>query len=309
MTILVTGASGFIGGHVVSQLAKQKAYRIIATGRSNTDRFHAFEQVQYVSCDLSHPVPKQACDVCIHVAGLADDQSTAEQLEQNNVVATERLLQAIPQCKVFIYISSASVYNFADGKIKHEHDATLEADLSSYGRSKLTAEFRLKESNIPSVYIVRPRAVYGPGDRVLMPRILKLVRQRRIVVPGAFHALSSLTHVQNLFEAIRCCVEQAKPGHHTYNIADSTTYRLKEVIGAIAHRKYNHKNFMHVPMPIVKASLYLQQALGKKSVVTEQSLNYMTQDSVLAIDKAQTELGYTAAFNFFSSLEQLDMGR
>jgi nucleoside-diphosphate-sugar epimerase len=307
MTILVTGASGFIGGHVVTQLAKNTTHRIIATGRSKTDRFKSIERVEYISCNLSQPIPEQLCDVCIHAAGLADDQSSSEQFERNNVEATVRLLRAIPSCKVFIYISSASVYNFSDGKIKSETDAQIDETISLYGRSKLSGELKIKESGFPSVYILRPRAVYGPGDRVLMPRILKLIRQRRILVPGPFNALTSLTHVQNLYEVIHSCIQQAQPGQHIYNIADQSVYRLKEVIGTIAQRKYNHKNFVHVPMPIVTTLMRLQQALGKKSVVTQQSLNYMTQDSVLSIEKAQAELGYRAAFNFFSSLDQLDI--
>jgi nucleoside-diphosphate-sugar epimerase len=307
MTILVTGASGFIGGHVVAQLARTRAHRIIATGRSLTDRFKTMERVDYFPRDLRQTFPDTSCDVCIHAAGLADDQSKAEQFEQNNVEATVRLLQAIPSCKVFIYISSASVYDFSDGKVKTEADAQLDTTTSQYGRSKLNGELKVKASGIPSVYILRPRAVYGPGDRVLLPRILKLIRQRRIFVPGAFNALTSLTHVQNLYEGIQACIQQARPGQHTYNIADQSVYRLKEVIGAIAHRKHNHQNFVHVPLPIVKASMSIQQALGKKSVVTQQSLNYMTQDSVLSIDKVQAELGYRANFNFFSSLDQLQI--
>jgi hypothetical protein len=73
------------------------------------------------------------------------------------------------------------------------------------------------------------------------------------------------------------------------------------------HYQYQHNNFVHVPIPIIKVSMYGQRFLGKKPVVTEQALNYLTQDSILSIDKARTELDYTAAFNFFSSLEHLDI--
>src|SRR5688572_25028502 len=107
MTILVTGASGFIGGHVVAQLASDSAHRIIATGRSRTARFKPMDRVDYIPCDLSQTFPDTACHVYIHPAGLADDQATAQQFEQNNVEATSRLLQGIPSCKVLIYISSA----------------------------------------------------------------------------------------------------------------------------------------------------------------------------------------------------------
>src|SRR5687767_10631493 len=111
MKILVTGASGFIGGYVAMELAKIPGNQIIATGRSATNRFKDFRTIEYQKLDLTGNLPELPCDVCVHSAGLADDKSTHQQLEQANVLATSNLIRALKNCKCIVYISSASVYD------------------------------------------------------------------------------------------------------------------------------------------------------------------------------------------------------
>jgi nucleoside-diphosphate-sugar epimerase len=150
MKILVTGASGFIGGNLVELLAADERNDIVATGRSFTNKFDPYPNVAYFQQDLSVAVPDQSCDVCIHCAGLADDRSSIEQFITHNVKATENLLHAVRHCKVMIFISSASVYDFADGKVKFEEDAHMSDQISLYGQSKLLAEEAIGASGIRS---------------------------------------------------------------------------------------------------------------------------------------------------------------
>jgi nucleoside-diphosphate-sugar epimerase len=135
MKILVTGASGFIGGNLVEMLAADEQNDILATGRSLTNKFDPYPNVTYFQQDLSVAVPDQNCDVCIHCAGLADDRSSIEQFITHNVKATENLLHAVRHCKVLIFISSASVYDFADGKVKFEEDAHMSTTFLYMGRA------------------------------------------------------------------------------------------------------------------------------------------------------------------------------
>jgi nucleoside-diphosphate-sugar epimerase len=307
MKILVTGASGFIGGYVAMELAKIPGNQIIATGRSATNRFKDFRTIEYQKLDLTGNLPELLCDVCVHSAGLADDKSTHQQLEQANVLATSNLIRALKNCKCIVYISSASVYDFTDGKPKSEEDASLTNSISDYGRSKLMGEEVVRQSGIPSIYVLRPRAVYGPGDRVLMPRILKLVGKRRTVLLGPVQSISSMTHVHNLYEAIGKCINRAQFGVCIYNIADKETYRLKDVFAEISFLKYNHRNFFHVPMFVVNAVIATTKLLSIKSVLTRQSVNYLNQDSVLRIGKAIQELGYSPELDFFNSKDSLDL--
>lgn len=305
MKILVTGASGFIGGYVVKEFAKNSSYSIIATGRSFTSEFDTLSNVSYLQADLAQHFPETSCDVCIHCAGLADDRATSQELERNNVEATNRLLHSLNNCKTFIYISSSSVYDFEDEQVKTEDDATLNSNLSLYGLSKLKSEDLVKKSRIPSIYILRPRAVYGPGDRVLMPRILRLIRNNKVIAPGSLQVQSSLTHVHNLYEAIEKSLMQSANNIQFFNIADDCVYNLYEVIGKLAYHKFGHKNFFHIPVWFIQLIISAQSVLNLRAAVSRQSLNYMTQNSVLSISKAKQDLQYKGSYTFYESIPQL----
>lgn len=307
MHILITGASGFVGGSLVEYLAQVPTLSITATGRSQTSRFAAYSNVRYVALDLTAEVGILACDVCIHCAGLADDRSSAEMLWRNNVQATQNLLTALSeQCKLLIFISSASVYDFADGLPKCENDAQLLNTLSEYGRTKLQAEHLVEKARIPSIYMLRPRAVYGRGDRVLMPRILGLIRGGYITVPGKLRTQTSLTHIQNLCSAVLLAMQQSADGVHCYNIADAEVYPLKKVIAAMAQQAQGKTvRFVHIPIGLVRLLIWIADIFGRKIALTAQSLNYITQDSMLSIAKAQRELAYAPEKEFFGSVNEL----
>lgn len=307
MKILVTGASGFIGGKIVECFAQDYTCEIIATSRSDSNRFNAYKNVVYVQHDLSKEIPEQNCEVCIHCAGLADDQSTEESFYINNIKATYNLLNALKSCKVVIYISSASVYDFSDGLLKHENDTEKENAVSNYGKSKLHAEELVKASGIPSIYILRPRAVYGPGDRLLLPRILGLIRMNRMIIPSTLAKKTSLTHVYNLCEVVNKAVLQSKDGVHIFNVADKMEYSLKTIFSEILNRKIGRRSFLPIPTAILKFFIKIGSLLGRRISFSAQSLNYLTQNSRLTVEKAERELDYVGFYSFYDSIGLLEV--
>ncbi|MCE7040217.1 NAD(P)-dependent oxidoreductase [Dyadobacter sp. CY312] len=307
MKILVTGASGFIGSNIVESLAAYETNDIWATGRSFTLKFDHFENVTYFQLDLSEGLPDLIFDVCIHCAGLADDKATREQFNKHNVKATENLLRALRGCKTFIFISSASVYDYADGKVKYEEDAHLDNDLSLYGHSKLLAEDLVRASGICSVYILRPRAVYGRGDRVLLPRILGLIRRGRMILPANVTGKASMTHVQNLAEVVQKCIGQSAAGIHVFNVADKRIYDLREIFGAILQRKFGKKRFFYIPGSVVVFFVFLGSYLRGAGRLSRQSLKYITEDSVIDVGKVEKLVGYKGQHEFFNSVADLDI--
>jgi nucleoside-diphosphate-sugar epimerase len=307
MKILVTGASGFIGGNLVELLAADPRNGIVATGRSFTNKFDPYPNVAYFQQDLSVAVPDQSCDVCIHCAGLADDRSSIEQFITHNVKATENLLHAVRHCKVMIFISSASVYDFADGKVKFEEDAHMSDQISLYGQSKLLAEEAIGASGIRSVYILRPRAVYGRGDRVLLPRILGTIRNQKMILPAGLSSKASLTHIGNLGEIVMKCLAESSPGVHVFNIADKVIYDLKTVFGEILRRKSGRKTFIFIPMQIVSFFVNIGSYLGIRGKLSKQALRYIIEDSVISVEKAEKLLGYIGQHEFYTSVDQLDI--
>jgi 2-alkyl-3-oxoalkanoate reductase len=308
LKIFVTGASGFIGGYVVKQLATNASYTVIATGRSASTAFEAYPNVTYLQADLTNQIAEISCDICIHCAGLADDHASQVEFDRQNIHATMNLLSALQGCKTLIYLSSSSVYDFHDEQIKEEHHASLHSNLSYYGLSKLKAENLLKNTKaISSLYILRPRAVYGPGDRILLPRILKMIRKHFIIAPGSLRVQTSLTHVHNLYEAITKCFVQSANGLHIYNIADEPVYLLKEVVGELAYRKYGHKKFIHIPISIVRTLAYLSKLFNWKSGLSKQSIDYISQHSLLSIEHAKKQLNYKGKANFKDNINDLDL--
>jgi len=303
--ILVTGASGFIGGHIVDALAVNLQAKILATGRSDTGRFRKHSNVIYFTHDLREELPQQECDVCIHCAGLADDHATREEYTVNNVIATRNIISAVRQCGLFVFISSASVYNFGNGQVKREDDADINSPTSLYGKSKFQAEVLVRDSGIPSLYILRPRAVYGPGDRVLLPRILGMIRKEKMMVPSTLAKRTSLTNILNLCDAVGMAIGHAKHGVHIYNIADKRDYDLKTVLGEILKKKTGRSAFIEIPTSILRALSLLSPLLGRNARVTSQSLDYITQDSVMSIANAESELNYVGQHEFHDTIDQL----
>jgi len=308
MKILVTGASGFIGGNIVLALVKEDSnYEVIAIGRKQINKFNNFQQVEYLSLDLTKNLPQIECDVCIHCAGLADDRSTKKELLEQNVFATQQLINALIGCKTFIFISSSSVYDFSDNLIKKETDASFSKKLYLYGESKLIAEKIIEKSGINSIYILRPRAVYGKGDNTLLPRILKLFKFNRIISPGSLEITISLTHINNLSNAVLACIQASKKGVFIYNISDKIVYNLKSIIGEISMLKSGKKSFIHIPIEIIQFILLITSFFKVKSNITHQSFLYLTQNAVLDINKIHSDLKFDGSSDFYTSLNDLNI--
>jgi 2-alkyl-3-oxoalkanoate reductase len=306
MKIVITGASGFIGGALCAKLAKIPEVEIIAVGRSKvSNKFDQYPSIQYSSIDLATFTDKMIdCDVCIHCAGLASDTASKEDYERDNIIATRNILHAVESCHTFIYISSSSVYDFTDGLPKKEGDARLDSNISEYGRSKLLAEQEVLSSKIPSKYILRPRAVYGKGDRVLMPRILAMIRDDRMFIPNVKGVKTSLTSIHLIEDIVTYIIHKQQAGCHVYNIADTQTYSLWDVLSA-AGKVYKKDNLTIVAIPklIVYLAMYLSKIVKTKVVLSRQAIHYLFQNSTLDISKATRDFSLPTNYYFYDLLE------
>lgn len=302
LNVFVSGASGFIGGAIARQLAQAHPdWTIIASGRSASKLSVAFPNITYLQGPLEAMRTPIRADVVVHCAGLADDRSSESELKLNNVQATANLLRCVQGCRCFVFISSSSVYDFKDGQPKSELDLPRDLSrISAYGRSKRLAEQLIEAAALPSVYILRPRAVYGPEDRVLQPRILRLLKGRCLFLPGRLAVNSSLTHIDNLIAAVSLAIGQSASGVHAYNVSDEEQYMLRQVFEAIARRNTDKAiRVIVLPMILLKGIARVGQILGAKLPFSQQSLNYLSQHAVLSTRKIQQELGFQGFRSFW----------
>ena len=247
--VLITGATGMLGRHLVDVLV-EAGVSVRTLVRSSSDiRYLQEKGVALVEGDagdrpsLSRAV--EGMDLVFHVAGyltagspFGDDNEAADEewalYKAINVDFTEALLQASLEAGVnrFVFVSSSAVYSI-DAPVPTPEDAPLRP-YSTYGRSKLMAEenVRAYQEKGLATTIIRPSITYGPGDRYFMPMALRLARLPVLPLINGGHNSLDLVFAGDVAELLwhAGCSEtgtgqvyNAGPGKHTsiYNLVQS----------------------------------------------------------------------------------------
>lgn len=199
--MLVTGASGFIGGKVCERL-QQLSLPMLCCGR------RASEQPGYFRCDLSEDIPALTWnpEVVIHAAARSSPWGSKAQFQRDNVQATQKIVdlcRRIGRPKL-VHISSASIYYRNEDQLGiTELTPQAERPVNRYAATKQQAESIVRSYEGPWV-ILRPRAVFGPGDSVLLPRILEAARQGRLplLIRSGEPVRGDLIYIDNLVDYI-----------------------------------------------------------------------------------------------------------
>jgi len=200
--VLVTGSSGFIGTHLVNRF-RTTGWSVHGIGR------RPLNEADYLSHNLSRPLPPQLgekFDVVVHAAARSNPWGTRQEFEDDNVTATRNVIEFCRQNDYprLIYISSSSVYY----RPQHQFDlieATPLPDrhVNQYAATKRQGEELVRQYPGPWV-ILRPRAVFGPGDTVLLPRIIRAAQQGRLPVlcSNDGPVIGDLVYIDNLIDTV-----------------------------------------------------------------------------------------------------------
>lgn len=294
-TIFITGATGFVGSWLLRHFAAL-GWPVQATGRGVAPT-SLLACARYLRADLRQPLPGVPAEVVIHAAALASDSASAADLRVANLAGTRHVFEATRQSRIFVYISSASVYDYRPGA-HTEGEPVDDQQLSPYGRSKRQAENWLLQQDWRgrTLIILRPRAVYGPGDRLLLSRLLRLVRGDRMIIPGTMRVRCSLTHVENLCAAVAHSLqyfEKQPGGVHSFNVADSVPYDLREVVGQLLPTVCGRTlTFQELPLALLQALAGLLERLRVPTSFTRFGLAAVTQPCVLELEKIKKTLDF-----------------
>lgn len=228
MRVGVTGASGFIGGAVATALA-DRGHDVVGFGRRPNGWTHP--AARYEVWDLDHGPRHDDFEAIVHSAALADDWAPLGAAMHANQLGTRTVVASAAGARI-VHVSTSSVYDaFAPNVKVPEAAPPATRFLSAYSESKAAAEVELVGAD---AVILRPHAVYGPGDTTLLPRILAGIRGSRLVLPAGAEVTHTLTRIENLVDAVELSLTGPAG---TYNIGDDTDVLLAAVLREFLSRR------------------------------------------------------------------------
>ena len=304
--VLVTGATGFLGGAVCDDLRKVGGWEITATGRDRS-KGATVAADRFVPGDLADKDSVAALvrgqEAVVHCAALTSPWGRKENFERANIAATAALLEAAIGAGVrrFVHVSTPSVY----GEHVHRDGLTEESPLPSrpvneYARTKLAAErLALAATNHLEVVVLRPHALIGIGDHALLPRLVRAASTGRLRIIGDGRARTDLTCVENAALACRLALEgvASRVAGEAFNITNGEPTLLWESLGQFLAAAGLPLPRGRIPFAVAWTGAALAEAWsrgvsGAEPMLTLYGVGVLAFSQTFDIRKARHQLGY-----------------
>ncbi|GAA0655764.1 NAD-dependent epimerase/dehydratase family protein [Brevundimonas lenta] len=307
---LVTGATGGLGLAVTAGLL-EAGYKVRASGR----RPEALERLRSMGAevfagDLLDGSLGAACegmDVIFHAAALSSPWGSDEAFQRANVDLTRKLLRASQGAGAdsFVFVSSPSVYaRWRDQTGITEATPLPARPLNAYARTKREAELLVlaaDEAGFRTV-AVRPRAIVGPDDAVLLPRILRLVKSGRFPLFREGKALVELTDARDAARALMLAdSHRERAGGHAVNVTSGRPLPVAELVQRLGEALGVDVRAVPVPLPLGQALSVASEAISRalpgkpEPVLTPYTLSTLAWSQTFDLTGARALLDYQPA--------------
>ncbi len=304
MRVLVTGATGFTGGHLARWLAA-RGDAVCALARSRDARAAALEAAGIDIRDgeladrssLARAV--EGVDVVYNIAAIYRQAAAGrDAYDAINATAVGWLVEAAAAAgaKRVVHCSTVGVHGDVQRPPANE-DAPLRPG-DEYQRSKLRGEQVARDAAARSgveLVIARPSGIYGPGDRRLL-KLFRGVARRQFVTLGDGEIFYHLTYVEDLAEGFRLCgtVPQAAGG--TYILAGGEVTRLNALVALVAEEAGVRPRALHLPVWPFWVAGALVEAIcvpfGVEPPIYRRRVDFFTKSRSFDITRARQELGF-----------------
>lgn len=320
--IVITGASGFLGGRLLKQLRQDYPQaQLLGTGRRAERRAEfaalgcGFEPADLL--DLSHcQALTQGAQYVIHAAALSSPWGQYADFYAANVVATRNLLNAAQENGVqrVVLISTPSVYqNFRHRFNVREADPLPARGSSHYARTKLQAELMTLARNGQGLETIalRPRAIIGAEDAVIFPRVLRAYRAGQLRIIGNGTNVVDLTAVHNVGVAVKkCLTASASALGRAYNISNGEPVVLWEALNYLLTQlgltPVTRKLPTGLALAVAGAMETWARTLGRgqEPPLTRQGISVLAHSLTMDISLARTQLGYAPEQSTWAAIDE-----
>ena len=307
MMCVVTGATGCLGLNLTTRLLKE-GHRVIALGRNKqigtqiAQLGASFEAIDLSESKRLHQLARGA-DVIFHCAAFSSSWGRKADCYQVNVIGTRNVIQAMPASARLVHVSSSSVYfDFTEKHNIKENMPLSKQPANEYIKSKILAERLLDKAILEqqlNVVTIRPRAIFGPYDLALIPKLLRAEKHGVLPIVGTGRNIIDVTYVDNVVESMLLA---ATSGTHVcgkkYNITNDEPKSLVDILTLLYQALKKPLKIRYISYPLARTvALFLEcmyriLPLQGEPRLTRFGAGVLALGQTLNIDAAKQDLHY-----------------
>ncbi len=317
MRAFVTGATGFVGGHLAERLVREgwEVRGLVRPGRDPSRLPPAVEPVVGTLDQLEVlRAGCRGCSVVFHVAAELDGMAPRNHVLQVNVAGTENVLRAAAEEGVRRVVFTSSVAVYGESAPEGADETVPTRPSGAYGESKVLAEqacFRYHQRGLVEAVALRPCFIYGPRDRHFTPNAVRVLRGGWFPMVGGGRAPLDLVHVDDVVQAHLLAATRPQAAGGVYNVTDGARRTIRELVRLAAAALGVRVREVPVPPWAVAPAAGALQALARllnvpgAEMLSPGNLRAMLAPHHFSIGRARAELGYEPKHRAEVSLPQL----
>jgi 2-alkyl-3-oxoalkanoate reductase len=320
--VLVTGVTGFVGRRLARALVARGCRVRGLTRRAAGLEDLAEDGIEAVRGDLADATAlERACDgqrLVVHAAGRVSDWGPREEFVRVNIDGTARLIEACVRRKVerLVHVSSLTVLGLPKDA-RSVDEATPYATPrrgDHYTTTKIAGEQLVRAASAEgrlATTVIRPGAIWGQGDRLIVPRIVRLLRKGLMPVIGDGRNVLGLSHIDNLVDGVILAAWTPRAAGEIYHLVDGEVVTAADALAQIAAAYGLQPPRTRVPYWAVYALAAALEAAARATgsalapAITRYGVRLVACDCRYDIDKARGQLGYEPRVSFREGVRQL----
>ena len=307
MKALITGATGFVGGALTRRLYGM-GWHVTALGR-NPAKLKGLESEELRVLQIDLKDQKAMSDVCrdqdivFHCAAFPSPWGNFEAFYQANVIGTRHVIRGCMEhhIKRLVHVSTPSLYFGYASRLNVKESDELPEPVSDYAATKILAEQELDQAFADGLaaIAIRPRAIFGPGDTVIFPRLIPRLRSGRLPILGDGENVVDLTYIDNVVDALLLCAgSPANTLGKKYNISNGEPVKIWKLVERICAELNIQAPQRRISYQTANAAasalefIYRVIPTRPEPPLTRMSVSMLAHSTTLDISAARNELGY-----------------